>query len=707
MAEFQPPPLNYDLKRQVVLVPGSAKPGYTAAYANAVWPDVNLSLTTYDLFNMGRNLNPDAPCLGRRPWLTLPPNHPSGKKADFAPYFEWITYAQVEELRTAVGSALTHLSRTGALSVDGQSSNDTQWPTAIWTLNRPEYLIADLANQAYSRITVTLYESLDPEMAAYVLNHSESKVIFTTSNHLQAILDQIDKLPHVRAIVLFDNDGASKDPLPPSVLSDADLVSAWIDTAQKKASGPLKFFTWTQLLELGRANVTAHIPPSSGDVISALCYTSGTTGLPKAAVVAHRQMANAMLNPTLHMKAPWKVLSYLPVAHIYGRLVEASSYRCGSMIGYSCGDTLRLIEDFQILKPTWLPTVPRIMNRVASLILQQAKGPGLKAKLLKHALEVKLNNYDRDGTVHHPLYDRLIFKKVAAVLGGSVEHVLTGSAPARPEVLKLWKVCFGADVREGYGLTETTGAALFMWPGDRELGLCGPPTYGNIVRLKDAAELGYTVNDRPHPRGEIQCKGPNVFPGYYKDEKKTKEVLDEEGWFSTGDVGEVDELGRFKVIDRVKNLLKLAQGEYVALERVESTFAASEYLAQLWVYGEGTETFLVAVAVPEPAPFAALASKVLGRAISPEDSAALQGATASPDVTRAVIQDLARIGRARRLNGYEMIKGLHLTTEMFSVENGLLTPTFKVKRPEAKKYYVEQIKKMYADGPVTLDSSKL
>ncbi|KAK0520184.1 medium-chain fatty acid-CoA ligase faa2 [Tilletia horrida] len=700
MADVPISAVKFDLARQAITLPDSQKPGYSAVYASSALPDVNLKATTYDLFNMGRDIDPQAPCLGRRPWITLPANHPSGKTADFAPYYEWLSYEQVEEQRTAIGSALTHLARSGALSPDGTSPTpDTEWHVALWCQNRPEYQIVDLADLAYSRITVSLYESTEPDMAEYILNHSETKVLFTTSNHLRAILDQIEKLPHLRLIVLLEDGKPETASLPPSVLSRSELVNAWIQTAQQKATGKLGFYSFSELLEVGRTNLYAHLPPTSGEAIASLCYTSGTTGKPKGALVAHRQLANASLNPAVHFPGHLTIISYLPLAHIYGRLIEASGLRGGAAIGYFCGDVTRLMEDCQILKPNFFPTVPRVMNRIASLVQQQASGPGLKAKLLKHALEVKYANFDRDGTIHHAFYDKLIFSKVAAVLGGQVKYVVTGSAPARPEVLKLLKVCLRADIREGYGLTETTGSSLIMWPGDFVLGTCGPPSFASWARLKDTPELGYTSADRPHPRGELQLKGPSVFPGYYKDEAKTREAIDEDGWFSTGDVAEVDEVGRFKIIDRVKNLLKLAQGEYVALERVESTYAACSYLAQLWVHGESTEMHIIAVAVPEPATFAALASKVLNKPVSPEDPAALKAATESPEVTRAVLEDLARIGRAARLNGYEIIKGLHLSAEPFSVENGLLTPTFKVKRPEAKKYYLEQIKKLYADGP--------
>lgn len=233
-----------------------------------------------------------------------------------------------------------------------------------------------------------------------------------------------------------------------------------------------------------------------------------------------------------------------------------------------------------------------------------------------------------------------------------------------------------------------------MLPHDTILGTCGPPFIGVEVRLKDCPELGYTSQDKPHPRGEILSRGPAVFPGYAKDPAKTRETIDDDGWLHSGDVGSVDDTGRFRIIDRVKNLVKLSQGEYVAIENVEQKLA-HKIMAQFWLYGDAREAHLVAVGVPDPDAFAPYVSSVLGKQVSPTDLAALDGACRDPKIVSAVVKDIHDTGRAASLRGFEIPKAVKLRMEPFSIENGLLTPTFKVKRAEAAKILADDIAELY------------
>ena len=404
---------------------------------------------------------------------------------------------------------------------------------------------------------------------------------------------------------------------------------------------------------------------------------------------------------------------YLPVAHIYECLLETVVVEAGGRVGHTTGDPLRLVEDCSLLKPTDFPSVPRVLNRLAFLIEQQTQGDSFKAKLVRRALASKLANLDRDGTVTHPFWDRLIFNKVKALLGGQIRFFVSGSAPLRPEVARLLRVAFCADVRDGYGSTESGGVSSCMRPNDPKLGSVGPPAPGIELRLKDCPELKYFSTDQPWPRGELLQRGPNNFLGYFKDEKKTKETIDQEGWLHTGDVASIDHWGKVHIIDRVKNLVKLSQGEYVAIENVEQTYLGVPYLAQFWLYGDSFQDYLVGVAVPEPEPFARMASEITGQTFTtaPAD---LQEACDEPRVVRAVLLDLVRLGHQRNLNGVETIRGLHLNPTMFSLENNLLSewllmtmpqssgrtdfrsrmttaPTFKMKRVEAKQHFAKQI----------------
>lgn len=243
---------------------------------------------------------------------------------------------------------------------------------------------------------------------------------------------------------------------------------------------------------------------------------------------------------------------------------------------------------------------------------------------------------------------------------------------------------------------------MLMRPFDKKLGSCGPPNPGMEVRLKDCPDLGYSVNDKPFPRGELLSRGQGVFKAYYKDEKKTKETIDQDGWLHSGDVAMIDDVGRVYIIDRVKNLLKLSQGEYVALENVEGKLAGLKYFAQFWLYGNSHESHLVAIAVPEPETFAAFASTVLGKKIAGTDAQALKQACEDEKVTKAVLKELIAWGRNQKLKGFEIPRALKLRVEPFSVEEGTLTPTMKFKRHEAAQLLKDDIDALYAATPAQL-----
>lgn len=508
-------------------------------------------------------------------------------------------------------------------------------------------------------------------------------------------------MPHLRAIVLLDliPGGA----LPAGELSRQQLARQWA------ASRDVLLYSFDEILALGRKNPVPHSPPKSVDEPSGYCYTSGTTGKPKAALVAHGQLGFcSATTPLLGFAAEEDdcMISFLPLAHIFGRYLEAVMFRIGARIGYFSGDVTKLTEDAQILQPTIFPGVPRVWNRIAAQIQVQLEGPGLKGSLLRTAVNAKLYYHDQDGTTTHAFWDRVVFKKVKALLGGKVKAMVSGSAPIRPDVIRLLRVCFACDFREGYGQTENTGCCLLMFPNDPSLGSCGPPQPGQEVRLRDCPELGYRVTDKPYPRGELLMRGQARFPGYYKDPEKTKETITEDGWLLSGDVAALDEYGRFKIVDRVKNLVKLAQGEYVAIENVEQVLSSNKYTAQTWLYGDSLQAHLVAIAVVNPETFAPLAAQITGKPVSLTDAAALEAACADEAVLKAVLDEYTAIGRRNRLAGFEFIKALKLRVEPFSIENGLLTPTFKMKRPEAKIALKKDLDELYAREPANF-SSKL
>ena len=252
----------------------------------------------------------------------------------------------------------------------------------------------------------------------------------------------------------------------------------------------------------------------------------------------------------------------------------------GFKIGFYQGDPLKLVDDCAVLKPTCFPSVPRLYNRIYGKIQDKFKeATGCKAWLVNKALNSKTAALEANATYTSGCWDKLVFSKVAALLGGRVKIMVTGSAPIDGAVLKFLKVCFCCPVLEGYGLTETAGASSATHPNDPVVGHVGGPVACVKFRLKDVPEMNYLHTDKPYPRGELCMMGGNVFSGYYLRPDKTEEAFDEDGWFKSGDVAIGYPNGSFRIIDRSKNIFKLSQGEYIAPEKIENLLVLSPYIA--------------------------------------------------------------------------------------------------------------------------------
>ncbi|RLN87965.1 hypothetical protein BBJ28_00020614, partial [Nothophytophthora sp. Chile5] len=506
----------------------------------------------------------------------------------------------------------------------------------------------------------------------FIVNHTELAVLFCGRKQFDVVMDCIASCPTLKTIVQFEPVSVAQHELAAS--KNVDLRSL------------------DELELLGQAEPRAADPPLPTDV-STLCYTSGTTGDPKGVVLLQRnytyvvrQMSNrmAIFSSDVH-------ISYLPLAHVFERGVLGVLLAHGSSIGFYQGDLLRLMDDLAELKPTVFVSAPRLFNRVYDKITQGvAAAGGLKKLLFDRALSAKLAGLS-SGYKTHALWDALVFSKIRLVLGGRVRVIFSGSAPLSPEVKRFMKVVFCCDVAEGYGLSETA-AAVSVGAVDMPMGAhVGSPLIYAQVQLEDVAEMGYTSRDKPRPRGEILVRGPMVFAGYYKDPEKTREAIDERGWFHTGDIGCWNANGTLSIVDRKKNIFKLSQGEYVAIEKIENVYTKSKYVAQLFAYGDSLQSCLVGILVPDPEMAEAWAQE-----------RGLEGANATsarvvghPEFQKTVLEDMASVAKAAELRGFELVKNVHFHPEPFSLEDGLITPTFKLKRPQLKTFFQAQITQLY------------
>ncbi|KAI9281094.1 hypothetical protein BY458DRAFT_450589 [Sporodiniella umbellata] len=667
----------FSLDHQTIEVPHSRQPGQTGIYRNAQHQEVQKSIspkinTLIDCFNNGLKISKDRPCLGIRSVK----NAETGERGPFV----WQTYRQISHRLTNFGSGLLNY-----LNHEMGVTETRQIPVGIWSINRPEWTIADLALAAYSLYSVALYDTLGPDTVEYVINHSELETVICSGDHIADLLKIKHKLPGLKTIISMDS---IEEVARPGVASKSDIIKAW---AAEKGIRLLDFDT-VELM--GKKNRRSYNPPTSDD-LACIMYTSGTTGMPKGAVLSHGNFVSAVCGSMTQLggTADDVAISYLPLAHIFGRVTDHLALILGGRLGFFSGDMNTLMDDVQLLKPTIFTSVPRLFNKVyGKLVAATVQASGTKGALARRAVAAKLANLEAGQGVTHALWDRLIFNKVKQALGGNVRIMVTGSAPIGKDVMQFLRIAFCCDILEGYGATETCAASCINFPSEHLAGHIGAPFPCNEIKLVDVPEMNYLSTD-PLPRGELCARGPNIFKGYYKEEEKTREALDSEGWFHTGDIAMINERGAFVIIDRKKNIFKLAQGEYVAPEKIENVYAKSPVIGQIYLHGDSLQSVLVAIVVPDPEALEAMLAsklpKIHAKKLSYEDLCK------SPEVNQMILAEMNKVGKKSELRGFEYAKVIHLSSDPFTMENDLLTPTFKVKRPQAKKYYEAQIAELY------------
>ena len=533
---------------------------------------------------------------------------------------------------------------------------------------------ADLACMSQSLYTVSLYDTLGPSATEYIVNHASLPCVVTTLPHIPTLLKLKPKLPSLKVIVSLDpldngeQEGLSKFAILNALASDLGI----------------KIYSIEQVEALGGANgIPTYNPPSPSDIIT-INYTSGTTGPPKGVVLNHSAAvaAASCANVTVLQRPSGKTLSYLPLAHIYARMTEHGTLWAGGSLGYFHGDILALVDDLQALRPTAFTSVPRLYNRFGGAIrAATVQQPGVKGAMSRHIMSTKLANMEPadspSATNKHAVYDWIWGRKVASALGlENAKDMISGSAPLDPTLQKFFRAVFGSRVIQGYGLTETYAQGLCQLDGDLSVGNCGALAPTMEICLLDVPDMEYFSTDKPQPRGELLIRGNSLFSGYYRNEEETAKAMTPDGWFCTGDIATVDSRGRFQIIDRRKNVLKLAQGEYISPERIENIYLSHlSYLAMAYVHGDSMQTFLVGMFAVQADMFAPFAEKILGRTIDPTDSQALAAACADVKVKAAVMKDLDKVGRKNSFVGYERVRNCHLMVDPFTIDNELLTPT--------------------------------
>uniref|UniRef100_A0A4W5RQY9 Arachidonate--CoA ligase n=1 Tax=Hucho hucho TaxID=62062 RepID=A0A4W5RQY9_9TELE len=597
--------------------------------------------TMYEVFLRGMRVSIDGPCLGSRK-----PNQP----------YEWLSYREVADKAECIGSALLHRghSQTGDKHI------------GIFSQNRPEWTISELACYTYSLVCVPLYDTLGLEAIEYIIDQAAiSTLICDLADKARLILDCVNGKEHtLKTIILME-------------AFDEELV------ARGQQSG-------IEILSLKDVEVNALkslcglLQPPTPEDLALICFTSGTTGVCINSAFMSLLCISQFRYPTLKQSNLTDTLPFrLPPSHT--SVFQGVILVHGARIGYFQGDIRLLMDDLKTLQPTVFPVVPRLLNRMFDKVRYTANTP-LKRWLLVFASRRKHAEMMNGVVRKDSLWDKLIFQKVQNNLGGRVRLMITGAAPVSPTVLTFLRAALGCQFYEGYGQTECTAGCTMSVPGDWTAGHVGAPLPCNYVKLADVTEMNYFA---ANGEGEVCVKGPNVFKGYLNDPEKTKEALDQDGWLHTGDIGKWLPNGVLKVVDRKKHIFKLAQGEYVAPEKVENIYIRSDPVAQIFVHGDSLQACLVGIVVPDPDFLPGWAKKK-----------GIEGSylemCASKELKNAILEDILRLGKEGGLKSFEQVRDISLHTEMFSVQNGLLTPTLKAKRTDLRSHFREQIDLLYA-----------
>ena len=506
---------------------------------------------------------------------------------------------------------------------------------AVLARTRLEWVLLDWAIMAIGGVVVGLYPTNSAKECEYILGHSETVLAFAEDDDQRAKLESVrGGLPALRDVVPFagldglEAEGRAHRAEHPDAVADASATVA-------------------------------------EDDLATLIYTSGTTGPPKGCMLTHRNLVAAALRVDPELEDEHDViLLFLPLAHSFGRLVHQSAAHYGATVAF-CAEATRVPEAIQRVRPTVLPAVPRVYEKIHTNVLGEIeRSSGAKRAIGRWGLRVgaRASRLRRAGKpvpatlrLQERIADRLVFEKVRHRLGGRLRLGISGAAPLGVDVLEFFNG-LGMLVVEGYGLTETSSSTTVNEPDDFKFGTVGRPVPGSELRLADD--------------GEILVRGDTIFAGYYKDPEATAAAFTDDGWFRTGDVGEIDADGFVKITDRKKDLIITAGGKNIAPQNLENALKSSRFVSQAIVVGDRRPYVVALITLDEP--------EVAASGRDPQE------------LVQELVDDVNR-DRVR----VEQIKRFTIVPREFSQEEGEMTPTMKLRRRVIHEHFASEIDALY------------
>ena len=677
----EPKPGESGIYRRPDSVNGLAKRNYTGTF------------TQLECIEYYMERRPNSNFLGAREY------NPTTKK--YGKYV-WKSYAEVYELAKCFAHGIRKLNLCPDIPVDDEILGKGIKMKFLGFLaqSRVEWMIGNFGCQFDTITIIPLYETLGINSIEYILKQTELTDIFAETNSLELILKlkELDKIGNVKNIIYLRCNNEKEN---------------WEENKEKLKNLGFNLIDYDTIISTGKKCIEdkeeLNLKKVQPEDIYLICYTSGTTDNPKGVMVSAQNISltqNWMYNTGYHATERDSMLHFLPLSHLMEHMVFTVNLVLGAQVGYYSGSNDRLIEDAQELRPTMFCAVPRIYEKIHQLVLDTVSKKGaFYKKLFDKALAIKLYNYEKYGRLSHDFFDPIFFNKIKNILGGRVVYMFTASAAMDISMMQNLKVMLGAGFAQGYGQTEGTGSAIISSYNDtnswRVGGVCNTLEL-KLVDLPDINYLSTDVNPKtgaPEPKGEVCSRGQFIMKGYFKDMKHYRESVDDDGWLHSGDVGVI--LGGqgnvVKIIDRVKNLFKLSQGEYVAPDKVQKILMNSKYVNQLFLHGESLYNYAIALVYPELNECIAFLKEGKKLGDIDYDKITYKDLPENKIMEKEIAKDCDRVGRQYGLKGFEIPKKIRIISEGFTPQNNLMTATLKLKLTDIRVKYIDVLKKLYEE----------
>lgn len=631
------------------------------------------------------------PCLGKRDVVRY--HHMKrGDRDLLLPELSDVHYLKYGEVRSRV-----HNFAAGIVAYTGLNSADF---FGIFEDTKMEWLICLQACFRYNLTAVTIYASLGDDALISAVNETRLTVMLINESNLTKFRSNILRHCPTLKYLIYCREFHEY------LKQDHDLV-ATIEFIKNKYA--INVISFDEVEELG-SNLGVSKPAvkneANEDSLALVIYTSGTVNTPKGVMLSHKNLlaTTAAVDRGvrsyiygMQMVDTYEDIycAYLPLAHILELITEHVILVRGGCIAYARPRTLfdaavKPSCDLRAIGPCLMAGVPRVFDAIRKNTMERIQSyPSVVRFFFNAAYHVKLNAiYNGRDT---PLWNFLVFRHFKKLVGGKMICFFSGGAPLSKETHEFMRVCFGCSVIQGYGLTETSaGATVQSLYHPFQTNVVGVPIPCCEIKLVSDPDMGYFVNSRP-PKGEILIRGPSVARGYYKQEKMTKEFFLSDGWFCTGDIGQLNQNGTLSIVGRKKNLVKLANGEYIALERLEAIYANSQFIAPngICVYCDSYKDFPVAIILPQQTYLRAWA---LQNNMHFDDLSEL---CTDKTVIKAILKNLQLQARRSKLQRFEEIKDIRLFLDEWTEENGMVTATQKLKRMKIVEHYQQAMDEMY------------